>query len=201
MMGRNSTRPSRIALTLTIAWLLLLGSYAAVAVWIPAGPGRTAFADVFQCLLPLFVNAALLMNAVTPNWRKNSFWMLLALGCSLWLGGPFISTYIDAFQHRALPDLVFGDIVFFLHTVPMIAALTLQPHKRNGHRKTLYGYVDFSLLLCWWVYLYLFAVLPWQYVVLDNVRYNQAFNVIYTFENLVFVTGALVLSSKTAGRW
>src|ERR1700687_6205670 len=98
MMGRNSTRPSRIALTLTIAWLLLLGSYAAVAVWIPAGPGRTAFADVFQCLLPLFVNAALLMNAVTPNWRKNSFWMLLALGCSLWLRGAIFLIFIFGFE-------------------------------------------------------------------------------------------------------
>src|ERR1700675_3862924 len=124
-------RASRFPLSLITAWLLLRGVYPAVALLIPAGPGRTAFGDIFQCLLPLLVNGALLMNAVTPNWRNNSFWMLLALGCSLWLGGQFISTYIQVYQHRPLPDPFIGDIVFFLHTVPMIAALTLQPHKHN----------------------------------------------------------------------
>jgi signal transduction histidine kinase len=195
------TRTQRTPLTLTIPCLLLLGVYAAVAVCVPAGPGRTAFADIFQCLLPLLVNGALLMNAVTPNWRKNSFWMLLALGCSLWLGGQFIWTYTEVYQHRAITDPFTGDIVFFLHTLPMIAALAIQPHVQDGNRKMSYGYVDFSLLLCWWVYLYLFAVIPWQYVVVNHLRYSQAFNVICTFENLVFAAGAALLSARTTGRW
>ena len=194
-------RASRFPLSLITAWLLLLGVYTAVALLIPAGPGRTAFGDIFQCLLPLLVNGALLMNAVTPNWRNNSFWMLLALGCSMWLGGKFIFTYIQVYQHRAIPDAFIGDIVFFLHTVPMIAALTVQPHEHHENRKMLYGYVDFSLLFCWWVYLYMFAVVPWQYVAVNDVRYIQAFNVICSFENLIFVAGASLLAVKTAGRW
>jgi signal transduction histidine kinase len=179
----------------------MLGGYAAAAVWMPAGAGRTVFGDIFQCMLPLLVNGALLMNAITPNWRKNAFWMLLALGCSLWLAEQFIWTYIEIYQHRAIPDPFIGDIVFFLHTVPMIAALTMQPHKRHDNRKMLYGYVDFSLLLCWWVYLYLFVVLPWQYIVVNEAQYNQNYNIICTFENLVFVVGATVLSVRATGRW
>src|SRR5690242_4273278 len=166
------TRAQRIPQSLIIACLLLLGVYTAVALLVPAGPGRTAFGDVFLCLLPLVVNGALLMNAVTPDWRKNSFWMLLALGCSLWLVGQFICIYIEIYQHRAIPDVFAGDVVFFLRTVPMIAALTLRPHRHHDNRKTLYGYVDFSLLLCWWVYLYLFAVIPWQYVAANELRYT-----------------------------
>jgi signal transduction histidine kinase len=201
MIGRTMKRTPRIPLSLGIACLLLLGVYAAVAVLIPAGPGRTAFGDIFQCLLPLLVNGVLLMNAVTPNWRTNSFWMLLALGCSLWLGGQFIWTYTEVYQHRAITDSFIGDIVFFLHAVPMIAALTIQPHVDRDNRKMLYGYVDFSLLLCWWVYLYLFAVIPWQYVMVNHLRYSQAFNVICTFENLVFAAGAALLSVRATGRW
>ncbi len=201
MIGRTMTRAFRTAPLLTAAWLLLLGGYAAVAVWAPAGAVRTAFGDIFQCVLPLLVNGALLMNAITPNGRKNAFWMLLALGCSLGLGGQVIWTYVDVYQHRVLPDPFIGDIVFFLRTLPMIAALTMQPHKQNDNRKTLYGYVDFSLLLCWWVYLYLIAVIPWHAIAIDDARYNQAYNVICTFENLVFVAGALLLSAKAAGRW
>jgi len=195
------TRAQRIPQSLIIACLLLLGVYTAMALLVPAGPGRTAFGDVFLCLLPLAVNGALLMNAVTPDWRKNSFWMLLALGCSLWLVGQFICTYIEIYQHRAIPDVFTGDVVFFLRTVPMIAALTLQPHRHHDDRKMLYGYVDFSLLLCWWVYLYLFAVIPWQYVAANDLRYTEAFNIVCIFENLVFVAGAAVLSVRTTGRW
>jgi signal transduction histidine kinase len=194
-------RASRLTWLLATAWLFLLGGYAAVVVWVPAGTGRTAFGDIFQCVLPLVVNGALLINAVTPNWRKNSFWMLLALGCSLWLAGQFIWTYIEVYQHHLIPDPFIGDIVFFLHTVPMIAALTMQPHKRRDNRKMLYGYVDFSLMLSWWVYLYVFVVIPWQYIALDDARYGRGYNVICTFENLVFVVGALVLSVRAIGRW
>ena len=195
------TRALRTAQLLTAAWLLLLGGCAAVAVWVPPGAGRTAFGDIFQCLLPLLVNGALLMNAITPNRRKNAFWMLLALGCSLGLGGQVIWTYVEVYQHRVLPDPFIGDFVFFLRTLPMIAALTMQPHKQHDNRRTLYGYVDFSLLLCWWIYLYLLTVIPWQSIAIDDARYNQAYNVICTFENLVFVAGAIVLSAKAAGRW
>src|SRR3979490_1479809 len=201
MIGRNMMPASRTTLSLTTAWLLLLGGYSAVALWMPPGAGRTAFGDIFQCVLPLLVNSALLMNAITPNWRKNAFWMLLALGCSLWLGGQVIWTYVGVYQHRVLPDPFIGDFVFFLRALPMIAALTMQPHKQPDNRKMLYGYVDFSLLLCWWIYLYLISVIPWQSIAIDDVRYHQAYNVICTFENLVFVAGRINLSARAARPW
>src|ERR1700676_3527702 len=110
MIGRTMMWTRRAPLSVTILCLLLLGAYTAVAVLVPAGPGRTAFGDIFQCLLPLLVNGVLLMNAVTPNWRNNAFWMLLALGCSMWLGGKFIFTYIQVYQHRAIPHAFIGGI-------------------------------------------------------------------------------------------
>ncbi len=172
-----------------------------MAVWVPAASNRAVFGNVFQCVLPLVVNGALLINAITPNWRKNAFWMLLALGCSLWLAGQLVWTFIEVYQHAEVPDPFIGDIVFFLHTVPLIAALTIQPHKHRDNRKMLFGYVDFSIILCWWVYLYVFAVIHWQYIVHDSARYDQSYTVISSFENLVFVTGAIVLFMRTTGRW
>jgi signal transduction histidine kinase len=195
------TSPSRSEWKIPAAWLMVLGGYAGMAVFVPAGPARTTYADIFLCVLPLLVNGALLMNAVTPHWRKNSFWLLLAFGGLLRLAGKFLWTYIEVYQHRPLPDPFVGDIVFFLHTVPMIAALTLQPHKRQDDREMRYGYVDFSLLLCWWVYLYLFIITPWQYIVLNDAQYDRNFNALFAVENLVFVAGAAMLSIGAKGRW
>jgi len=186
---------------LATPWLLLLGAYIALCVWVPEGSARTSAADLLFCLMPLVVNGALLINAVTPDWRKKAFWMLLAFGCSLWMLGLAIWTYIEVYQHRPVTHLFHADIIFFLHTVPMIAALTMQPHKPSGDPEALYAHVDFGLMFCWWLYLYAFAVIPWQYVVQDERRYLQAFGAISLFENCVFVAGAAILFSQATGYW
>ncbi len=187
-------------------WLLLLGAYIAICEWVPAGAARTSAADILLCLMPLLVNAALLINTVTPDWRKRAFWMLLALGTSLWLAGQAIWTYLEIYQHQHTPYLVNGyhlnvDIVFYLHAIPMIAALAVQPHKRPDDRKMVYGYVDFGLILCWWLYLYAFAVIPWQYIAVDGRNYVHAFSVISLLQNVVFVGGAAYLFTQAAGYW
>src|ERR1700692_3829489 len=110
------------------AWLIVLGGYFAVCRWVPTGPTRTSAADILLCLMPLLVNGALLINAVTPDWRKRAFWMLLAFGSSLWLAGQTIWTYIEIGQHRHTAHLFNAsrfnvDIVFYLNAIPMIAAL------------------------------------------------------------------------------
>ena len=188
------------------AWLFVLGGYAAICEWVPAGAPRTSAADIVLCLMPLLVNGALLINAVSPDWRKRAFWMLLAFGSSLWLAGQTIWTYLEIYQHQHTPYLFNGfhfnvDIVFYLHTIPLIAALAFQPHKRLDDRKTVYGYVDFGLILCWWLYLYVFAVIPWEYVSVDSRHYLLAFSVISLLQNLVFVAGAAYFFTRTTGYW
>lgn len=192
------SRPTR---WLAAVWLVVLGAYAAVSLWMPAGQSRTAFADVFQCLLPLLANAGLLVNAVSPNWRRNAFWMLLALGCTLWMLGEFQWTYLEVYRHREVPNPFIGDIVFFLHTVPMIAALAMRPHAMRSQRSLRLAYLDFLLLLVWWLYLYLFVVIPWQYVSPNSGLYDQSYNIIYSLENLVFVAGVALLWMTSQGRW
>ena len=134
------------------SWLILLGGYVVVCKWVPAGGARISMADILLCLMPLLVNGVLLINAVTPDRRKRAFWMLLALGNSFWLVGQSIWTYLEVYQHRQTPYLFNGyhinvDIVFYLHAIPMIAALTAQPHKHLDDRGKGYGYVDFVLIL------------------------------------------------------
>jgi len=156
--------------------------------------------------MPLLVNGALLINAVTPDWRKRTFWMLLALGSTFWLAGQAIWTYLEIHQHQHTPYVFNGyhfnvDIVFYLHAIPLIAALAVQPHRRPDDRRMAFGYVDFGLILGWWLYLYAFAVIPWQFVVVDSRRYVQAFSAISLLQNVVFVGGAAYLFTQAAGYW
>src|SRR6266849_3801941 len=78
----------------TYAWIvgvfiLFLGIYAAASLTLPAGQSLSTFGNIAQCLVPLLANAGLLLNAGTPHWRRNMFWMLAALSCTLWMIGQF----------------------------------------------------------------------------------------------------------------
>jgi len=53
---------------------------------------------------------------------KKSLWMLIALSCTLWMFGLFQWTYYEVYQHKPLPDLYPGDVVFFLRGIPLMAS-------------------------------------------------------------------------------
>jgi len=190
----------------TYAWiagvsLVILGAYAAVGLLLRDHNAVTAFADSVQCLVPLVANAGLLLNAGTPHWRRNVFWMLTALSCTLWMIGQFQWTYYEVYLHRPLPDLYPGDIIFFLCGVPLMAALTLRPHLKRSEMQLRFGYLDFVLLLSWWVFLYAFLVLPWMYAEPNLGQYNFTYDLITNIQNMITVVGFGVLTLQGRGAW
>ena len=191
----------RIAWMLGI-WLFILVIYTAVSLSLHRGsPALSTFGNVVQCVVPLLANAGLLLNAGTPHWRRNAFWMLLALSCTLWMVGQFQWTYYEVYLHKPLPSLYQGDIIFFLKGIPMMAALALQPSRKLGQANLRFGYLDFVLLLIWWTFLYVFIVLPWMYATPSLPEYNHYYNVVMTVQNAVIVAGLGILWLRTRGAW
>jgi len=183
-------------------WIFILVIYSAVSLSLKRGSEPlTAFGNVLQCIVPLLANAGLLLNAGTPQWRRNLFWMLIAMSCSLWMIGQFQWTYHEVYLHKPVPALNGGDILFFLRGIPLMAALTLRPHRRRGEIQLRFGYLDFILLFIWWTFLYAFAVLPWIYASPMVAQYNNNYDLLANIQNMVIVVGlgALWLASK--GVW
>ena len=193
---------SRTYVWIAAVSLTVLGVYAVLSLSLPQGGTLNAFANIVQCLVPLLANAGLLLNAGTPHWRRNVFWMLTAMSCTLWMIGQFQWTYYEVYLHQSLPDLYPGDIIFFLRGVPLMAALALRPHLRRSEMQLRFGYLDFVLLLSWWVFLYAFVVLPWMYAEPSLGQYNFTYDVVTNIQNLVTVVwfGVLWLQSRTAWR-
>src|SRR5437870_2288895 len=183
-------------------WAFVLALYAGVSLSHPRGSQTlVAFGDVVQCTVPLIANAGLLLNAGTPYWRRNIFWMLIALSCTLWMIGQFEWTYYEVYLHKPLPGLYPGDILFFLRGIPLIAALALQPHRKRGEVRARLGYLDFGLLLAWWTFVYIFFVMPWLYATPDIAQYNHNFNVITDTQNGLIVLGLMLLWLRSRGAW
>jgi diguanylate cyclase (GGDEF)-like protein len=94
-----------------------------------------------------------------------------------------------------------GDVVLFLHVVPMMAAVAVQPHVQQDGRAIRAGSLDFALLLTWWLFLYLFVVIPWQYVHLSEPVYGTSFDLLYFSEELVMAGALLLVRRRSSGVW
>lgn len=186
---------------LAYGWILLFGTYAVASLTVAHGPNLTAFGDIGMCLVALFASIGLLLNVSSHNRRIRAFWILLAAGCASWFIGQVIWTYFEVVLHQEVPNPFVGDVIIFLHPVPMIAALALKPHDRRDDLGAHIGYLDFSLLLVWWVFLYTYAVIPWQYVAPNLTAYGNSYDNLAAAENLLLVVGFATLLTKSRGAW
>jgi diguanylate cyclase (GGDEF)-like protein len=167
----------------------------------PRGIGLTAFGDLTQSALLLCATLSILSNIRTSYKKAQLFWVLMAVGCGMWLCTQILWTYFEVFLRQDAPNPFVGDVVLFLHIVPMMAALVVQPQiQRNDHSLRLVS-LDFFLLLTWWLYLYLFIVIPWQYVSPNEAVYGRSFDVLYACEQIVFIVGVSLAWRRSHGSW
>jgi diguanylate cyclase (GGDEF)-like protein len=163
--------------------------------------GLAAFGDLLQCALLLCATLATLSNIGAKNKREQIFWSLLALGCGMWLCAQALWTYFEVFLRQETPNPFIGDVILFLHIVPMMAAMAVRPNARpDGHSMRL-GTLDFFLLLTWWLYLYLFIVIPWQYVAPNEAIYGSSFDLLYACEQVVLIFAAVRVWRNSTGHW
>src|SRR5271169_868554 len=179
----------------------LVGAQALASLFLRQSFALVALSDIVQFVLLLAGTVALLLNALSTRGRVRLFWALLTLGMTFWLSYQGLWMYFEVLLRKDFPNPFGGDVVLFLHLVPMTAALALQPHVRQDERTTRLGTVDFALLLIWWLYLYLFAVIPWQYVQAYERSYNRNFDVLYLIEQIVFLAAVGVLCFRSSGSW
>ena len=161
----------------------------------------TVVSDLTQCVLLLSGALSLLPNIAVTRGRTRLFWALMTLGVAFWLAYQLLWTYFEVILRRDVPNPFVGDVVLFLHIVPMMAALALQPHVEQDDRTARLGSLDFALLLIWWLYLYLFAVIPWQYAHTNETTYEHALNVLYLTEKMVFLAGLAVVWTRSKESW
>jgi diguanylate cyclase (GGDEF)-like protein len=172
-----------------------------VSLLVPRGIGLTAFGDLTQSALLLCATLSILSNVRTSYKKAQLFWSVMAVGSGMWLCTQILWTYFEVFLRQDTPNPFVGDVVLFLHVVPMMAALVVQPHiRRTDHSLRLVS-LDFFLLLTWWLYLYLFIVIPWQYVSPNEAAYGRSFDLLYVCEQIVFIVGVGLAWRRSQGSW
>jgi signal transduction histidine kinase len=161
----------------------------------------TALSDLLQCALLLCAVFSCALNVSRTTRRSRLFWLLMSLGLGSWLIYQLLWTYIEVVEGREVPSLFAGDAILVLHFVPMMAAIALQPNVQQEERELRVGSLDFALLMLWWVFLYIYSILPWQYVYPNEAAYGHNLNQAYLAVKIAFLGGLGLLWSKSSGPW
>ena len=186
-------------------WLAAVASSLAAlivaALVLPRSFGLTALSDAVQCFLLVSGAASFVPLVLRSKGRIRLFWSLITLGVSFWLLYQLLWTYYEVVLRRDVPDLFAGDVILFLHLVPLMAAIGLRPHMPQDEYSDRVGHFDFALLMMWWFYLYVLIVIPWQYVMADAAAYNRHLNALYVTEEIAFLLGLVACWITSKGHW
>jgi len=185
----------------TAAVAACLAALVLAALILPQSFRLTALSDVAQCLLLFSGTLALILHAVRSRGRLRLFWTLLATGIGFWFAYQFIWIYYEVWLRTDVPDLCSGDMILFLHIVPLMAALALRPHAPQDEYAARLRHLDFALMMVWWIFLYVLIVIPWQYVVPDIPAYNNDLNSLYLIEKVAFLSTLFLNWMGSRGRW
>ncbi len=160
-----------------------------------------AVSDILQFLILLSAVFSCLPSIFNSRGRKKLFWLLMAVGFATWMTYQFVWVYIEVFQRREVPDLLSWDALLFLHIVPMMAALALQPNVEQHERDLRLGSLDFAMLLVWWVFVYVYSVMAWQFASPNPAIYQDNLNTSYLVEKVALLGGLGLLWYRSSGSW
>jgi signal transduction histidine kinase len=180
--------------------LLILG-YAGAGLFLRPGAHLNAAGDLGQCLAAVLGCVGLAAPAIANRRRSRTFWWLWSFSALLWLGAQGAWTYFEVVLRQDVPNPFLGDVVFFLRAVPIMGALALRPHDSRKGVSAHIAYLDSALLVFWWVYLYVFAVIPWQYVSPQIVRYGVNYDALEFVENGIIAAGLAYLFFSAKADW
>jgi len=176
-------------------------AYALVSLMAHKSAGLTAFGDLAVLLLFLAASAATLANAFRTSGQECSFWVLMTVGLFLWTCNQAGWAWFELVLRRSMPDPYFLDVILFFHLVPMIGAVAWRPDLVKAKGRLHFSSLSFLMLLGWWLFLYAFLVVPYQYVALNLDFYHVYYDRLYLMENLLLLSALAFAVLTSSGGW
>jgi hypothetical protein len=102
-------------------------------------------------------------------------------------------------RHVDVPDSSIADPALFLHLVPLMAAVAMQPHLNRSDQKAYRASLTFLFLLVAWVFLHAYVLFPYQYLFANADIYNPRFTTLYGIENLALSADSVFGGASRAG--
>ncbi|MGA7568514.1 MAG: HAMP domain-containing sensor histidine kinase [Terriglobales bacterium] len=156
-------------------------------------------------VIPLLVIVAAFLisarNAFDSRGHTRLFWGLIAAGLAMWSFNQACWTWFEVVLRRPLPQPSPAGTAFFLHIVPIMAAVAIRPHQADEREGMLPSALNVVILLGWWVVVYAFFVFPEQYFVPDVAVYSPRWDLLYRIEEVILIAVAGSAFFSSSGAW
>jgi len=162
---------------------------------------RVATGDVIPLLV---ITAAFILcarNAFDSRGHTRLFWSLMTAGMAMWCFNQACWVWFEVVARKPLPDPFYGDVVLFLHVVPIMAAVAIRPHQADEREGMLPSALNVLILLVWWVVVYAFFVFPEEYIVTNVAVYSPRWDLLYLVEGVILIAASASAFFTSSGSW
>jgi signal transduction histidine kinase len=125
----------------------------------------------------------------------------MTAGMVMWCFNQACWVWFEVVIRKPLPDPFQGDIVLFLHVVPIMAAVSIRPHESEEREGLLPSALNVIILLVWWVVVYAFFVFPEEYIVTNVAVYNPRWDLLYFVEGMMLIAVSALGFFTSSGSW
>lgn len=160
----------------------------------------TAITDFISLSLILSAAFAFWRNALHSTGRLRLVWILLGAGYAVEGSGQVLGMYWELVV-RKVPAMSLGDATVFLAWALLILGLALRPHVDAAPVHERLGTLDLLLILMAGIYLYLFLVIPWQYLAPEPQSYGPAYKFLALSQDVTLLCIVLLGWRHSSGYW
>ena len=181
--------------------LSLLAAHAVATAVLPDGSyPLIVIGSAFPILCCLLMIVASWINSRAAKGTVRIFWLLLAASFTIQLFSQMYFGYFEVILRKDVSG-PWGDCLFFLLAVPLLAALTIGPHAERVSSRLRFRYLDLLILLLWWLCLYSYFAMPWSLAIDDIAKFSSANNALLLVEDSVVLSILAFYGWKTRGSW
>jgi signal transduction histidine kinase len=192
---------SRLDISSLLGGVGLLLAYAVAPILFPSPSFRVAMGDIVPLLVMLAAFAVSARNAFDSRGHTRLFWGLVAASMAMWSFNQSCWMWFELVVRKPLPDPFPGDIVLFLHVVPIMAAVAIRPHQADKRAGMLLSALNVITLLLWWIVVYAFFVFPEEYMVTNVAVYIPRWDLLFLLEGLVLIAVSGSAFFGSSGSW
>jgi signal transduction histidine kinase len=162
---------------------------------------RTAMGDLIPLLVITATCTLTALNAFDSRGHTRLFWSLMTAGMAMWWFNQASWTWFEVIIRKPVPNPSPGDIILFLHIVPIMAAVAIRPHQADEREGMLPSALDVLILLVWWVVVYAFFVFPEEYIVPDLLVCGLRWDLLYLLEGIMLIAVSASAFFSSSGSW
>ena len=160
----------------------------------------TAITDWITLALILSASVAFARNAFGSHHQQRLVWILLGGGYAIEACSQILWMHWELVRKQT-PAMSLGDAGIFLAWTALILGLALRPHVVPSPQQRRLRTLDLFLLLLAGLYLYLFLVIPWQYLAPEAQSYGPAYKFLAMAQDVILLSIVVLGWRHCSGRW